>query len=423
MIKKMTKMNMTYKIMIFYSLLFIIFGLLMDSPKEIIDGMKNIFFESNILLTDYIELAGIGAAFINSGLLSLICISILIKLEVKPTGATLAALWLISGFAFFGKNVLNIWPVIFGVWLYSKFQGEPFKKYVLTAFFGTALSPIVSELVHTGLFPVWQAVSMGILLTTGMGFILAPLASHCLKLHQGYNLYNIGLTAGLLGTITMSVFRAYEIHFEPRLLWSTGNNTIFTILLLGMFSSLIIFGYLLNDKSFKKVKAIYTQPGRMVSDFYIVYGMGPTFINMGVLGIVFTVLILIIGAPLNGPIIGGIFTVVGFGGFGKHLKNVMPVVIGAILSSVLNVWDLSSPGILLAILFSTTLAPISGHFGWPFGILAGFLHVCVVKNVGYLHGGMNLYNNGFAGGLVAIFLVPIITAMKQKFQSVDNVDL
>ena len=31
----------------------------------------------------------------------------------------------------------------------------------------------------------------------------------------------------------------------------------------------------------------------------------------------------------------------------------------------------------------------------------------VVMNVGYLHGGMNLYNNGFSGGFVAGILIPI----------------
>lgn len=50
-------------------------------------------------------------------------------------------------------------------------------------------------------------------------------------------------------------------------------------------------------------------------------------------------------------------------------------------------------------LFATTMAPISMQFGLPVGMLAGFLHLVVVHNVGVMHGGMNLYNNGFSGGL------------------------
>ncbi|WP_446715255.1 DUF1576 domain-containing protein [Caloramator sp. Dgby_cultured_2] len=35
-------------------------------------------------------------------------------------------------------------------------------------------------------------------------------------------------------------------------------------------------------------------------------------------------------------------------------------------------------------------------------------------NMSYLHGGLNLYNNGFAGGIVAIVLVPIFSAILRK---------
>jgi len=38
----------------------------------------------------------------------------------------------------------------------------------------------------------------------------------------------------------------------------------------------------------------------------------------------------------------------------------------------------------------------------------------MVMNVGAVHGGMNLYNNGFSGGFVAAFLVAIITSLKKE---------
>ena len=45
------------------------------------------------------------------------------------------------------------------------------------------------------------------------------------------------------------------------------------------------------------------------------------------------------------------------------------------------------------------------------GILAGFLHSAVVLQAGYVLAGVNLYNNGFSGGLIAIVLFPLITAI------------
>ena len=44
--------------------------------------------------------------------------------------------------------------------------------------------------------------------------------------------------------------------------------------------------------------------------------------------------------------------------------------------------DITNPSALLALLFSTTLAPIAGEFGILCGVLAGFLHASVALNVG-----------------------------------------
>ena len=84
------------------------------------------------------------------------------------------------------------------------------------------------------------------------------------------------------------------------------------------------------------------------------------------------------------------------------------------LASQLKIWSITDPSSSLALLLSTTLAPIAGEFGVLAGILAGFLHSSVALNVGIVYGGMNLYNNGFAGGLVAIFLVPVIQSIMDR---------
>ena len=97
------------------------------------------------------------------------------------------------------------------------------------------------------------------------------------------------------------------------------------------------------------------------------------------------------------------------------LKNdTIPLIIGSTIAAIFNVNGLNYPPIILSILFSTTLAPISGKFGWKIGIVAGLMHVNIVANTGYLHGGLNLYNNGLAGGLVAMILLPLITTFKKE---------
>ena len=88
--------------------------------------------------------------------------------------------------------------------------------------------------------------------------------------------------------------------------------------------------------------------------------------------------------------------------------------LGVCLASLAKSWSLTDPSPMLALLLSTTLAPIAGEFGFLAGILAGFLHSSVALNVGIVYGGMNLYNNGFAGGIVAIFLVPVIQSIRDR---------
>ncbi|MDE7245264.1 MAG: DUF1576 domain-containing protein, partial [Oscillospiraceae bacterium] len=48
------------------------------------------------------------------------------------------------------------------------------------------------------------------------------------------------------------------------------------------------------------------------------------------------------------------------------------------------------------------------------GVAAGFLHMTIVQNTSILHGGMNLYNNGFAAGLVCLLLVPVIESVQPE---------
>ena len=69
----------------------------------------------------------------------------------------------------------------------------------------------------------------------------------------------------------------------------------------------------------------------------------------------------------------------------------------------------NSRGFLTATLFSTCLSPLAKRFGVKWGLAAGFLHLTLATQVDVFHGGLNLYNNGFAGGLTAMVLLPVIT--------------
>ena len=351
---------------------------------------------------------------VNCALLILIYIFILQILKVKPSGTIIAGIFTVAGFSLFGKNIFNIWPIIIGVWLYSRYQKENFSKFIVIAIFGTTMSPAFIQVAFSDILPVGTSLTLGFIVSIIMGFLLSPIATACIRLHQGYSLYNIGLAAGLLGTVLMSLLRALGIDFKTPLIWGKGYNIYFAIIFSLIFIAMIILGYYYNDKSFKNFSKIKKCSGKLITDFYILFGEGITLINMGSLGIFSLLLILLIGSDLNGPTLGGILTIVGFGAFGKHIKNIIPIMLGILISTYFNIWSITTPNVVLALLFSTTLAPIAGSFGFAWGILAGIIHSLIVMNTSYLHGGMILYNNGFAGGIVCMFLIPLITAFRKE---------
>lgn len=402
-----------YVILSILYLFFIVFAFCLDTPYEIFSGLKAIILSSDILITDYMAVGGIGAALVNAALTSLLSLLLLMIIGIKPNGSTIMSLWLMTGFSFLGKNIFNIWPIILGVYLFSKYQKEPFLNYILVALLGTSLSPVVSQVSFSNNITGPIPVILGILIGIAVGFVLPPIASHSIKAHNGYNLYNIGFASGLLATLLMSIMRSFGIDLDSRLIWHTGSNKILFILLMICCLYLILIGVIYGKNKKTNLTNINKQTGRLISDFYIVFGE-TTYINMGILGILATCFVILIGGDLNGATICGIFTIIGFSCFGKNVKNTIPIIIGATIAAIFNVNEVTSPSLLLSILFSTTLAPICGKFGWKYGVLAGIIHVNIVTNIGYLHGGLNLYNNGLAGGFVAMILIPLITTFKKE---------
>ena len=398
--------------LIFVSLLTLFTGFGFNTPNEIIKGLGRIITSKSILLTDYMVVGNIGSAFVNSGILMLIAIFIAIRNHTSFSGPLIATVFTIGGFAFFGKNLYNIWPIMGGVMLYAKYQNESFGKFILPAFFGTALGPLVSQISFGFSLPPALGISLGILSGILAGFILPPLANHFIRFHQGYNLYNIGFTAGIIGLLFMSILRGVSLETPATLILLQGHTQGLSIYLVVLFLSMLIYGFSACTDFSKGLSHLFSHPGRLVSDFVASDGFPVTLINMGLLGFLSIAYVTLTGGTLNGPIIGGIFTVVGFGAFGKHVKNVIPVMAGIYLANMVFHWEVSSTTSLIAALFATTLAPIAGAYGIIPGIIAGFLHMAVVMNVGYLHGGLNLYNNGFSGGFVAAIMVPILDSLK-----------
>ena len=405
--------NFMFLVVALFPLTFILAGLLIDAPAEIFSGLVRILTSRDTLITDYMGIGGIGATFMNAGLLMLAAMVFYYRSSAKIDGVAVACLFIVLGCGMFGKSLLNVWFIVLGVLLYTKFKNERFATHINTAFFGSALAPIFTEILFSTVLPLHLSLPLSILTTLALGFVMVPVSAQLFKAHMGFTLYNIGFAAGILGTVVVALYKSYGFVPDPVFIWTTGNNLLFGSMLFAIFILMAAGGLLLDRNAVTKLTHLMRQSGQAPTDFISSAGLGPTLLNMSLTGAIATVYVLLVGSDLNGPTIGAILTVVGFSAFGKHPRNILPIMIGVFIASLVKPWNADDPSLVLAALFGTTLAPITGRFGWRWGIVAGFLHSSVVQSVVHLHGGLVLYNNGFAAGLVAIILVPVIIAMQR----------
>lgn len=407
------KNHYRYDAIFVFSVLAMSVGLLFDSPKEILEGYFNILKSPSHLLTDYMAVGGIGATFLNAGLLMLLASFVLWRRQQLLTGPIIAALFTLFGFSLFGKNLFNTIPITFGVYLYGKIEGLKFNTLTMNSLFGTALGPVVSYLCFGIGLPFFKGLLISYAVGIIIGMLIPALSASFLRFHQGYSLYNIGFTCGVIGLFIQGVFKSFNLEVKNVNVVSKGNLRI-AIIMYVFFAVVFALGFYLNGYSFKNFGNLIKNSGRAPSDFGNIYGRGVSMINMSALGIIYTTYVLIMNQPLNGPILGGIFTIFGFGIFGKHIRNVLPILVGTLIAYFLNIYDPHSVSATVTILFATNLAPVAGEYGFIAGIFAGFCHVSIVSSVGVLHGGLNLYNNGFSGGFVAATLVPIFESIRNS---------
>lgn len=369
--------QIAYRLMYMISAVLITVSFFLSTVEDLINGMLRITFASDILITDYMEIAGVGAAFFNAGCVTLITLLLmrLCKLPMHGNGISTASL--MAGFSFFGKNIVNMWFMLPGTILYAHIRKEPLSKYLTFSLMSTSLGP--------------------------------PLCIHTNTLLHGLNLYNGGFAIGLLAMVLGSIFKCFGYTFEAQMYWYTGHNMELAIGLYLIAAGTVLYG-LYHDSAhiLRRYRMLLRRPGVPGHDFIELDGMGAVCMNIGV-NLAFSVtLLLLVGGDLNGATIGALLTIAGFSAKGKHVGNIAPVMFGVLISVAVTGRALS-PASQLALLFSTTLAPVAGTYGIAAGLAAGFLHSCVALYAGAGYSGLNLYNNGFAGGIVSIVLYAVLS--------------
>jgi hypothetical protein len=398
-----------YRIMTILIIATALFALISGGPIMVLKGTLSLQASSARLISDF-TLHTPQVALFNATTVGALGLIIVFYASISLSGPTLACILTMMGFSFFGNTLLNCIPIIVGVWIASRVAGKTFGAYSIIALFGTALGPLVTYVMFSIGLPYAASIPLGLFCGVLAGFLLPAIASPLLILHQGYNLYNMGFSCGFLGLFWANILRAAGKMEDLTIAWN-GETSLPMLIFIPAVSFLFLIFARFNGRAkqnINELRAIQLLTGRLPFDFFDTGQFGGTLVNISLLGLAGWAYVLLIGAPLNGPVVGGILTLMAFGGFGKTLRNTFPIALGVLLSTLLFGKSLTDPGPLLAILFGTTLAPIAGQFGVLAGIAAGAVHLVMVEATALWHGGLDLYNNGFAGGLTAALFVAIL---------------
>ncbi|MCL2866023.1 MAG: DUF1576 domain-containing protein [Lachnospiraceae bacterium] len=411
----MTKtLNSIYKVFVISALILLAFGVSLQTPAELVRGLMAIFTAPAVLVTDFVYIGGLGPAIVNGVILAMASVGILVLLKTEQGSGTIANLWLLVGFGLFGKTIINVLPIYLGGYLYARFRKESYSNSILTILVASSMAPAVSQKLFIGIGNTALSILAAFAMGVAIGFVFEPLAKNVFKAHDGFNLYNGGLTAGILAIFITSTLSTFGI--EPGLndIWSEGNNVMISIITIVLCVFFIFIGWYCNRDLgimgiLKKLKGI----SGTKSNYYPEFGT-LCYINMGLLGLFCILAAVIFDMQLSGLAWGGIITIIGFGANGKNVPSAIALMIGIGIATFFSPFHIRDPGVVVAFYFVTALSPIPNMFGLHWGVIAGIIHLHVVTSLAGPSGGINLYNNGLAAGLIAMLLVPFILALKNR---------
>ncbi len=403
---------------------FIIAAVFMPDGANMISGLWQIMSQPGKISTNYFELGGVAATFLNMGLVGLCFLGLILAFHGTANNVTTFGFILTVGFSAWGINVLNIWPTVLGVLLYCLVKKEKPGANINAMLFSTGIAPIISDLLVR--YPYAEAVGFnlpGLLIALAVGiligFTLPAGLAHAPAVHKGYDLYSaavpICFTAFFLNAAlykTMGIALPSAPAAETLQVAAQGAVNIFCCILFG---GCIVFALLLGCKPrdylalLRSEDHVASVSGRL--------GNAVMMMNLGVYGLFILAYYNLIGATFNSITLGVIFCMLCACNSGSHPGNVWPIMLGYGLASVVCgilsgiaggsfTLGINAQAIVVGLCFANGLSPITSKYGWFWGMVSAVGHYLLVTSVPNMHGGFCLYNGGFTAAVICLLLVP-----------------
>ncbi len=176
-----------------------------------------------------------------------------------------------------------------------------------------------------------------------------------------------------------------------------------------------------RDKIFWGLWQILSQPSKVSTNYFYVGGYAATFLNMGLVSAICTLLYVLLKAKATNVSTLAVILTVGFGSWGINILNIWPTFLGVVLYCLVKKEKLGAN--VNAMLFSTGIAPlitdlmirypsteVIGFNGMGIGIailvglVIGFFLPAGLAHSPKVHKGFDLYSAALPIGMTAFFL-------------------
>ena len=415
----------------FITACFLIAAVCMPDRAQMFSGFVKILTGTCKISTNYFALGGYAATYLNMGLVGLICTLLCCLPGAKPNQVTTLGVLLTVGFGSWGINPLNMIPTVLGVCLYALVKKEKLGAMSNAMMYSTGIAPLISELLfrYPGVDYIgfnWLGLVLALFIGLIIGFFLPAGLGHAPNIHKGYDHYSAAVPIGMTAFFLRAVLYNVMLGTIPAKLETLGaldvasfaNTNIFCFV---VFGACIVFALLMGCTP-RDYWNLMKDSGHGVC-FTSKYGHAPFLMNVGVFGLMIVGYFNLAGAidgtnVWTGMTFGIVFCMLATCNSGSHPGNVWPIMAGYMLASFLFGWifkllggenyalTIGSQSILIGLCYANGMSPISGKYGFGYGILAGALHYLLVTAVPDMHGGFCLYNGGFTAALICLLFVP-----------------
>ena len=417
----------------FITACFLIAAVCMPDRATMFSGFVKILTGTCKISTNYFALGGYAATYLNMGLVGIICTLLCFLPGARPNQVTTLGVLLTIGFGSWGINPLNVVPTILGVCLFCLVKKEKLGAMSNAMLYSTGIAPLISELLfrYPGVDYIgfnWLGLVLALFVGLIIGFFLPAGLGHAPNIHKGYDHYSAAVPIGMTAFFLRAVLYNVMLGTTPAKLdlstlgalnvASFANTNIFCFV---VFGACILFALLMGCTP-KDYWNLMKDSGHGVC-FTSKYGYAPFLMNVGVFGLMIVGYFNLAGAidgtnVWTGMTFGIVFCMLATCNSGSHPGNVWPIMVGYMLTSFLFGWifkllggenyalTIGSQSILIGLCYANGMSPISGKYGFGYGILAGALHYLLVTAVPDMHGGFCLYNGGFTAALICLLFVP-----------------